>query len=60
MTGIGVAEDTVVPLPSCPELLPPQQYTFPLPSSAHACDAPAATLVTLVRLVTDADGDEEI
>src|SRR6185503_5298266 len=37
----------VLPYPSCPLKLAPQQRTFPLSSSEHVCEPPAATCTTV-------------
>src|SRR2546422_371593 len=49
----------MVPSPTCPWPFRPQHHTVPSPSSAHACSAPVATRVAVVRPLT-ATGTEEL
>src|SRR5574338_409829 len=48
-TGLGAVAVSVVPFPSCPEKLEPQQYAEPPGSRPHACCSPTV-IVTYLRL----------
>ena len=48
-TVTGVVELVVVPSPSCPKSLPPQQRAVPSASSAHVCIHPAVMATAPVR-----------
>ena len=48
----GVDEFVVVPFPSWPEALSPQQLTLPLARAAHECDVPAVITIAPVRVLT--------
>jgi hypothetical protein len=48
LTGPGTLRCDVVPSPSCPVMLLPQQWTAP-PASAHVCVSPSASAVTPVK-----------
>jgi hypothetical protein len=50
VTATGVDERRIdVLVPSCPFVLPPQHWTVPLDSTAHACSKPTATPETPLR-----------
>lgn len=51
-TVAGCSELVVVPSPSCPNSLAPQQNADPLPCTAHVCSLPAVTAVISIKLGT--------
>ena len=58
VTGPGVEDVVVVPFPSWPPLLSPQQSTVPPVRSAHANQLPATISVTPLRPETATGVDE--
>jgi hypothetical protein len=58
LTGTGVDESAVVPLPNPPSRLKPQHLTVPFATSAHECAPPVAIATTLPSPFTATGIDE--
>ncbi len=58
VTPTGVDESVIVPLPSTPLTLEPQQLIVPPARNAHVCNAPAVICVAPLMPVTATGVDE--